>query len=129
MKKLVGGHASGMILISEQPINFLGMVHKSTGIITDTAHQLYGISLADTILVFPSGIGSSVGAYTIYSTKSHQTAPAAMICHRADLTVASGCAISNIPLVIATTTETASLKTGMHATLDADMGTITVSDH
>lgn len=120
MKTLVGGRAVGVVMISKLPINFLGMIQKETGVVQDTSHDLHGKSLAGTILVFPHGIGSSVGAYTIYSIKSHNVAPAAMICHRADLTVVTGCAVADIPLVIAEPHEISTLVAGRHATLDAD---------
>ena len=68
--------------------------------------------LQDPILVFPNGIGSSVGAYTIYSLKSNNSAPAAMACQKADLTVASGCALANIPLFILSPDEYDSMKDG-----------------
>ena len=71
-------------------------------------------------MFFPHGIGSSVGAYTIYSLKSHNSAPAAMICTKADLSVASGCALANIPLVIATQDYYDSLKDGEELTVDTD---------
>ena len=90
---------NGIVLKSEQPINFLGTVDKKTGIISDKNHDLYKKSIKNSVLVFPSGVGSSVGAYTIYSIKSNQTAPVAMICQKADLTVATGCALANIPLI------------------------------
>ncbi len=81
MKKiLVSGKVQGIVLKSEKPINFLGTVDKKTGIISDKNHDLFEKSIKDTILVFPSGVGSSVGAYTIYSIKSNNTAPLAMIC-------------------------------------------------
>ena len=74
MKKiLVSGKVEGIVLKSEKPINFLGTVDKKTGIISDENHDLYQKSLKDTVLVFPSGVGSSVGAYTIYSIKSNST--------------------------------------------------------
>lgn len=120
MKTLVGGRATGVVMMSKLPINFLGMIQKETGMVQDASHDLYGKSLAGTILVFPHGIGSSVGAYTIYSIKSHNVAPAAMICHRADLTVVTGCAVADIPLVIAEPHETSTLVAGRCATLDAD---------
>ena len=101
MKKiLVAGKVQGIVLKSEKPINFLGTVDKKTGIISDKNHDLFEKSIKDTILVFPSGVGSSVGAYTIYSIKSNNTAPLAMICQKADLTVVTGCALTNIPLII-----------------------------
>jgi len=90
-KILVSGKVEGIVLKSNDPINFLGTVDKKTGIISDKNHTLFEKSLKNSILVFPSGIGSSVGAYTIYSIKSNNTAPIAMICKKADLTVATGC--------------------------------------
>lgn len=99
-KILVQGNVKGVVLKSENPINFLGTVDKKTGIISDKNHDLFGKSIANSILLFPSGVGSSVGAYTIYSIKSNHSAPLAMICKKADLTVATGCALANIPLVI-----------------------------
>ncbi|MDC4231874.1 MAG: DUF126 domain-containing protein [Nitrosopumilus sp.] len=121
MKKiLVAGKVQGTVLKSEKSINFLGTVDKKTGIISDKNHDLFKKSIKDIILMFPSGIGSSVGAYTIYSIKSNNTAPLAMICKKADLTVATGCALANIPLIIISDEEFSSIKTGMNISLDTD---------
>jgi predicted aconitase with swiveling domain len=121
MKKiLVSGKVQGVVLKSEKPINFLGTVDKKTGIISDKNHDLFEKSIKDTILVFPSGVGSSVGAYTIYSIKSNNTAPLAMICQKADLTVATGCALANIPLITISDEEFSSIKNGMKISLDTD---------
>ena len=78
-------------------------------------------SIKDTILVFPHGIGSSVGAYTIYSLKSHKSAPLAMICQKADLTVASGCALANIPMIVVSNEEFNSLGDGNQITIDTSI--------
>ncbi len=121
MKKiLVAGKVQGIVLKSEKPINFLGTVDKKTGIISDKNHDLFEKSIKDTILVFPSGVGSSVGAYTIYSIKSNNTAPLAMICKKADLTVVTGCALANIPLIIISDEEFSSINNGMKISLDTD---------
>jgi len=121
MKKiLVPGKVQGVVLKSEKPINFLGTVDKKTGIISDKNHDLFEKPIKDTILVFPSGVGSSVGAYTIYSIKSNNTAPLAMICQKADLTVATGCALANIPLITITDEEFSSIQNGMKISLDTD---------
>ncbi len=121
MKKiLVKGKVQGIVLKSNDPINFLGTVDKKTGIISDKNHDLFEKSIKDTILVFPSGVGSSVGAYTIYSIKSNNTAPLAMICQKADLTVATGCALTNIPLIIISDEEFSSIENGMKISLDTD---------
>jgi len=115
MKILVQGKTQGIILKSQHPINFLGTVDKKTGII-----RLFDKSIRDSILVFPNGVGSSVGAYTIYSVKSNNAAPLAMICQKADLTVATGCALANIPLVIVTDEKFSSLQTGQKISLDTE---------
>ena len=121
MKKiLVKGKTQGIVLKSNDPINFLGTVDKKTGIISDKNHDLFEKSIKDTILVFPSGVGSSVGAYTIYSIKSNDTAPLAMICQKADLTVATGCALANIPLITITDEEFSSIENGMKISVDTD---------
>lgn len=120
MKILVHGNVRGTILKSENPINFLGTVEKKSGIISDENHDLFNKSIKDSILVFPNGVGSSVGAYTIYSIKSNNSAPLAMICLKADLTVATGCALADIPLLIVSDDEFNSLKTGMKIIIDTD---------
>src|SRR5574338_172144 len=122
MKVIVRGKAQGKILKTNIPINFLGTVDKKTGIIHDSKHDLFQKPMKDSILVFPNGVGSSVGAYTIYSIKSNNSAPSAMVCKKVDLTVASGCALANIPLVIATEQEYDKLQNGNQITLDTDSG-------
>ena len=119
MKILVQGKTQGTILKSNTPINFLGTVDKKTGIISDKNHELYEKTIKNSILVFPSGVGSSVGAYTIYSIKSNNTAPLAMICQKADLTVATGCALANIPLIVDDKMFT-SLQSGQKISIDTD---------
>jgi len=119
-KILVQGKVEGIILKSEAPINFLGTVDKKTGIISDKNHELFEKTIKNSVLVFPSGVGSSVGAYTIYSIKSNNSAPLAMICQKADLTVATGCALANIPLVIITDEEFSSIQNGQKISLDTE---------
>ena len=112
LKTIVRGKVSGKVIKSSQPINFLGAIDKKTGSITDQKHDLSGKSIKDSILLFPHGIGSSVGAYTIYSLKSNNVAPLAMACQKIDLTVASGCALANIPLFVLSSNEYDSIKDG-----------------
>ena len=124
VKVIVKGMAKGSILIAKNPLNFLGGIDKKTGIVHDKNHDLFGKSVGNKILAFPFGIGSSVGAYTIYSLKYNKCAPLAMICLKADLTTASGCAISNIPLVVANKNDYDSLQEDKEVVLDAVAGKI-----
>jgi len=43
-----------------------------------------------------------------------------MICQKADLTVATGCALANIPLITITDEEFLSIEDGMKISLDTD---------
>jgi predicted aconitase with swiveling domain len=124
LKVIVKGKVQGIALVAKNPMNFLGAVDKKTGKVRDEKHDLFGKSLAEKILVFPYGVGSSVGAYTIYSIKSNKCAPQAMICLKADLTTASGCALANIPLVVASKDEYDSIKDGVKIILNAENGKI-----
>ena len=119
-KIIVQGVAQGTVLKTTSPINFLGAVDKKTGVIRDKKYDIFEKSIKNTVLVFPHGIGSSVGAYTIYSLKSHQSAPLAMICQKADLTVASGCALANIPMIIVSPEEFNSIQDGKEIEIDTN---------
>ena len=124
VKVIVKGMAKGSVLVAKNPLNFLGGIDKKTGIVHDKNHDLFGKSIGNKILAFPFGIGSSVGAYTIYSLKYNKCAPLAMICLKADLTTASGCAISNIPLVVVNKNDYDSLQQDKEVVLDAVAGKI-----
>ena len=119
-KIIVQGTAHGTVLKTSSPINFLGAVDKKTGTIRDEKYDIFEKSIKDTILVFPHGIGSSVGAYTIYSLKSNNSAPVAMICTKADLTVASGCALANIPMLVLGDEEFNAIKDGKEIQIDTE---------
>ena len=123
-KVIVQGKARGLVLKTNNPINFLGAVDKQTGTIRDKKHDIFEKSIKDSVLVFPHGVGSSVGAYTIYSLKENRTAPVAMICQKADLTVASGCALANIPMIIVSSDEFESIENGKE--LEVDTGSSNV---
>ena len=119
-KVIVNGKAEGTVLKTTNPINFLGAGDNKTGMKHDKKYDIFEKSIKDTVLVFPHGVGSSVGAYTIYSLKSHQSAPLAMICQKADLTVASGCALANIPMIIVSPEEFNSIQDGKEIEIDTN---------
>ncbi|MDP9197552.1 MAG: DUF126 domain-containing protein [Thermoproteota archaeon] len=98
-RKIVGGVGVGRIIYTKNPLNFLSAVNRKTGVVTDPLHELAGVSLKNSILVFPHGTGSSVGAYSIFALKINGVAPSGMICTlKVDISTASGCAIAGIPL-------------------------------
>ena len=126
-KKIVGGSGEGPAIVTAQPINFLAMVDPKTGMITDPKHDLHNKSIKDAVLIFPFAVGSSVGAYAIYSLREYGTAPTAVVCAKADITTSSGCAIADIP-VVNLPVGAPIIKQGAIARVDADAGKIIVKD-
>lgn len=126
-RRIVGRTGEGKTLVTIQPINFLAMVNAKTGTITDPLHELYGKSLKGSVLILPYAIGSSVGAYAIYSLNEYGNTPCAVVCSKADITTASGCALANIPVVdLPNGTLLSSLKQGLQARVEADARRIVV---
>ena len=120
-KKIVGGKAEGLALLSNKPLNMLSMLDTKSGQITDKDHDLFNQTLKNRILIFPNCIGSSVGAYIFYSLKIYGVSPKAIICtNKCDIITASGCAISDIPLVNGTGSSFKSLNNNTKVTVDAD---------
>lgn len=124
-KKIVGGSGGGRALVTAQPLNFLAMIDLKTGMIIDSRHELHEKSLKGAVLVFPYAVGSSVGAYAIYSLREYGSAPSAIVCANADITTASGCAIANIP-VVDLPKDAPAIKQGAITWVEADSGRITV---
>ena len=124
--KVASGCASGPALVTKDPISFLGNVNPETGVVVDPAHELFGQCIAGTVLIFPSGKGSTVGSYVIYQLKKRGIAPAAMINLRSEPIVAVGAIISGIPLVDRVAEEILKLKSGVLVEVDADRETVTI---
>lgn len=96
------GSGEGIALISTQPISFLGSIDPFNGMIIESGHELEGKCVTDRVLIFPFGIGSTVGSYVMYQLKKNTTAPVAIIYRSTEPIVAVGAIISDIPLVDST---------------------------
>jgi len=93
------GKAEGEVLISKDAISFLGGINPKTGICEEKGHSLFGKCIANKILVFPHGKGSTVGSYVMLQLKKNKKAPAAIINLEAEPIIAVGAIISNIPML------------------------------
>lgn len=98
-RKISGGFARGITLVSKDSISFYGGVNPDTGIVIEKDHCLEGKCIASKILVFPSGKGSTVGSYILHRLKKNGKAPLALINSEAEPIVAVGAIISDIPMV------------------------------
>lgn len=98
-KKISKGHAKGEVLITKDPLSFLGGVDPHTGTVIDPDHELYGQKINDKILIIPGGKGSTVGSYVLFQMAKNNTAPKAIVSIKAEPIIATGAIMANIPMV------------------------------
>jgi len=96
---ITSGRCRGTALVSEKPLTFLGGVDPNSGIIIERNHDLKGESIKDKILCFPSGHGSTVGSYVLYSLVKRGLGPKAIVNQVADTIVVVGAIIAEIPMI------------------------------
>lgn len=78
-RTIYAGIAEGKALVTGMGISFFGGVDPETGVVMERGHELEGQFIAQKVLVFPSGKGSTVGSYTLYRLKHAGLAPAAIL--------------------------------------------------
>jgi len=128
-RKVMGGKAEGEALVSSEPISFYGGVDPVSGCVTEPGHCCCGENITGKVFVFPTGKGSTVGSYVIYRMKKLGTAPAAIINIETEAILATGCVISDIPLVDKLDRNPVeAIKTGMRVRVDADEGIVELLD-
>ncbi|WP_295722836.1 DUF126 domain-containing protein [uncultured Methanobrevibacter sp.] len=124
-RKIAKGKASGELLVSSEPISFLGGVDPETGKVIDINHELKGQSVKDKVLFIPGGKGSTVGSYVIFQMMKNNTAPKAIICLKAEPIIATGAIMSDIPMVDSPSS-TDSLKNGVNVEVNSDESSISI---
>jgi predicted aconitase with swiveling domain len=123
-RKIAGGNVEGEAIVTEEGISFYGSVDPDTGIVSEKGHPLEGKCIAEKVLVFPTGKGSTVGSYTMYRLKKNGKAPAAIINKECETVVAVGAIISEIPCV--DRIDISQIKTGDKVKVNADEGVVDV---
>lgn len=118
------GKVEGEALVSAMPVSFYGGVDSKTGMFIEKGHELEGKSVADKILVFPSGKGSTVGSYVIYGLMKNGVAPKAIVNQETETIVATGVILADIPCVDGI--DVSSIRTGQVVSVDADKGEVTI---
>jgi len=125
-RRIVGGKAEGHALVTKDRICFLATI-ETNGLVIEEGHDLYGKNVAGTILVFPSGKGSTSGSYRLYEMVLSGTAPKAILNIKADSVMVSGAILGNIPMLHKFDADpTEVIKTGDYVAVDADAGTVRV---
>lgn len=76
--EVVPGDAAGPALVLGEPLSFWGGLDPSTGTIIDRNHPDHGATITDTVLLLPSGRGSSSASSVIAEAVRLGTAPRAL---------------------------------------------------
>jgi len=123
-RPIAGGRCRGVALVSLKPLSFLGGVDYNSGVVVEKDHDLAGQPLKDKVLCFPSGHGSTVGSYVLYSLVKKRVGPKAIVNQVADTVVVVGAIIANVPMV--DKIDIQQIKTGNVVEVDGDKGTIKI---
>jgi len=125
--KIVGGYGEGEALISHEPICFY-LTNPKTGIIREKGHELEGKSVANKVLIFPSGKASSVVQIDgLFKLASNGVAPKAMIVKDVETVLIVSAVIANVPLVDRLEKDPFHIiNTGDFVKVNADEGKVTV---
>jgi predicted aconitase with swiveling domain len=126
-RKVKGGTAEGETLVSTEPVSFYGGVDPISGCVIEPGHCCCGENISGKVFVFPTGKGSTVGSYVIYRMKKLGTAPVAIINVETETILATGCVISDIPLVDKLNRDPIKvIKNGMYVRVNADDGFVEI---
>ena len=132
-RALVSGTATGIALVSDEPLSFWGGYDQRTGEIIDRRHPLSGQRAAGRVLALRASRGSSTTAAVLLEAVRLCTAPAALITAHPDtfLTLASIVADEMyqrpIPVIVLTSEDFAALQSGRPVTVQAD-GTVVLAE-
>jgi hypothetical protein len=97
-------------------------VDPNTGIIVEKGHPLQGECMANKVLAFPYGKGSTVGSYVLYALSCNGHAPAAIVNTEAEAIIATGAIMGNIPMIDRLLIPLSRMKNGVCVQVDGDTG-------
>ncbi|RZD35473.1 MAG: hypothetical protein CXT75_08000 [Methanobacteriota archaeon] len=87
----------GEALVTDVPITFLGFVNRNTGVIEEEGHPINGKTMANKILIFPKGSGSTVAPYVLLGLFYNGNGPIAIINTDLDQQTIPACSLLGIP--------------------------------
>lgn len=87
---LVGGDASGELLVLDRPLSLWGGVDAERGVITSQRHPQWGVPLTGRVVVMPVVIGSSSSSSVLAEMLRRGTGPAALVLGHPDSILAIG---------------------------------------
>jgi predicted aconitase with swiveling domain len=127
-RTVVGGRAAGEALVTQMTVPGWGGVNPVRGVITETRHDLRGISFAGKVLVFRGAKGSSGWSAMFHTTRLAGTAPAALVFNEITTKVALGAVVMRVPSITDLDRDPLTvIETGDWVVVDGDCGTVTIT--
>lgn len=126
VRSLLPGTATGVVQVLDEPLSMWGGLDPETGELIDRRHPQSGAMLRGTILVLPSGRGSSSSASVLAEAIRVGTAPAAIVLAEADDIILLGALVARElyglvhPVVVADEATYGSMQTGERVTVAGD---------
>jgi predicted aconitase with swiveling domain len=115
---LVDGHATGPALVLDEPLSLWGGLDPATGEIVEAGHPQRGSVVNGTILVMPSGRGSSSSATVLAESIRAGTGPAGIVLGEPDDIIVIGALVAAelygvaIPVIVAPSVAFAAIRNG-----------------
>jgi len=126
-RKVVGGVTEGEALVTRQTISGWGGINPMSGTVTETRHELRGVSFKDKVLVFPGAKGSSGWSAVFHMTRLSGAAPKALLFNEMTTKVALGAVVMRVPSVTDFDRDPLEIiETGDWVKVDADRGLVEV---
>jgi hypothetical protein len=126
-RKVVGGRAEGEALVTRDTIPGWGGVNPVKGVITETQHELRGVSFAEKVLVCRGAKGSSGWSAMFHTTRLAGTAPKALVFNEMTTKIALGAVVMRVPSVTDLDRDPLDvIETGDWVVVDGDAGTVEV---
>jgi predicted aconitase with swiveling domain len=122
-RPIVAGQASGVALVSREPLSFWGGYDHRTGEIIDRRHSLSGLVAAGRVLAVPFTRGSSTTTAVLLEAVRAGTAPAALLTTGDDTFLALASVVADelyqrpIPIVALDRADFERLETGRPVTV------------
>ncbi len=82
------------VMILTRPLSYLADLNPEEGVLKDIGN------IKDKILIYPGGVGSTVGSYIIYGLKINNKRPIALLVKYIDVVTLVGSILADIPLFI-----------------------------
>jgi predicted aconitase with swiveling domain len=126
-RPVVPGVTAGEALVSHETISGWGGIDPAKGVIIEPRHELYGVSFAGKILVFPGAKGSSGWSGFFQTTRLNGCAPLGMIFTKISTKVALGAVVTRVPAITDLDQDPVEvIATGDWVHIDADNGIVTI---